>query len=288
LNSSRRPREVRPPQTDTQIIFPNRREGIVKVHTTLRLKEGGGGLALEFRREEGERCYSADPYSPHSAQWARNVLTLLIRQAPTADGPSHRRSVVILRGCYGDPGITYRLKSSRGDLKRLSLLSVEHETFLKALYLELMLCLFPPELFDGLVQTRARGAKHSAQRLLRPVRPALLVAEQIIRRASRDAPLRRSLARILGSDYTLDGPGWRLAAVKLVDRAFSPAWEKYGLTRPADRDASEVYAEYLPPSVRARVEQALAQVSPHDADLLPTWERRLLGPEGQSARDFGL
>jgi hypothetical protein len=76
--------------------------------------------------------------------------------------------------------------------------------------------------------------------------------------------------------------------VKLVDRAFSPAWEKYGLTRPADRDASEVYAEYLPPSVRARVEQALAQVSPHVADLQPTWKRRLLGTEGQSARDFGL
>jgi hypothetical protein len=191
----------------------------------------------------------------------------------------------------GKPGFPFTISISRADMDL-----VAREGNARRVATEIQILFADRDvLAAGAGRRRPRGARVNAAELLTPVRWGLLEAEQLCKVAQADAIVRARVKGVLGDEF--EPTRWRQNAVLLVSRAFRPAWARYGvkpLEARTEGDAGDVYKALLPAARRrallAAFEQAeaLLKDSTHAPWIHARWVERLLGPEGQAARDFEL
>jgi len=202
------------------------------------------------------------------------------------------------------PSLHYTIQISRKDLalieeahehERQRYLSGERGVGLRPGDLtDAICCLFSdPELHQGLRtdQRRPRGAKSTASVMMRPVRFALLEAQKLCVEAASDATVRANIQRVLGANFDAHPKRWRQNAIMIVSRAFRGAWERYHVKPPEARtegDAVDVYRTLLPAAHRTSALKAFREHVRNPERVHELWRERLLGPEGQAARDFDL
>jgi hypothetical protein len=280
------------------VTFPNRRTGLIHVWGVLQL-EGRPVVGISFRREDLARLMRLAPQSPHLDRIPVSVFTSLVRTWGTyrmgAPLPAAlRRRVLTIRDTYegddetGQPNMLYRVTVSRQDLALIA------RDWARALT-EFRL-LFMGPVWRPIGGRRPRGARAIAPLMLPPVRWALLEAERLCTIAQADSSVRDRVHRVLGDDF--DPRGWKQNAVALVSRTFRGAWAKYDVKPPEARtegDAGDVYRQLVPAAYRRKIlavfkdaQQDAAAGVPEAEVIHERWTERLLGPEGQAARDFDL
>ena len=297
---------IRVPQTRTLIRWPEKRDGIVRVRTLLPLKGSAKGIIvipIELRMSVRSlrsfmRGADVDTQAMRSVRMAKAVERALILCATTPPRllaihrAERRRGVVVIRAFYSDvepprelieDDLRMLVSIRETDLAGLGvLLSTDHDVS-RRLAFELRVNLFPAALteWSGL-KRRPRGKSGSlaAQHLQRVARVAMLVADGLILRARDDAKLRRRVWAALEDDVE-PGALTRQVAIALVDRSLRPAWEHFGKASLVDREPADVYRELLSRTPAKRLRNM-------DPETMQSWERRLLGPAGQAARDFDL
>jgi hypothetical protein len=295
-----------------RVTFPGRTTGLVHVRGRLQLPSGTPFIDVSFRREHLIRIMRKGPRSSLVAL-AMDVFLRLsdarrallahrpgspwYRHEPTP--PALRRRRLTLHGCYlSDPGLPYTIRISKPDLERLvELVEWGPDGDTNRVHTEIQILFSEPTLAAVAAGRRLpRGARPHASDLLIRVRWALLEAEQLCQVARADATVRERIKGVLGEDF--DAKFWRQNAILLVSRAFRPAWARYGIKPPDARtagDASDAYKALLPASYRkdvlASFKKSMSMRGAPEgmaAWVHATWTERLLGPEGQAARDFDL
>jgi len=232
-------------------------------------------------RAGGEYKYrQSDPY------WGNPIIDEPLPQ-------ELRRSRLTIRDTYQhdwesktrQPNLNYRIQISRADL-----MLIEHARASETSR-EIALLLADPDLHDGLrgEHRRRRGAHANAAVMLRPVRWGLVEAERLCMLAQVDETTRAGILRVLGPDF--DPKRWPQNAIMLVSRVFRGAWEKYHVKPPEARtegDAVDVYRALIPSAWRKSTLRAFREHESNPELIHELWRKRLLGPEGQAARDFDL
>ena len=80
----------------------------------------------------------------------------------------------------------------------------------------------------------------------------------------------------------------KIIVLYLTTRTLAPAWDKYNVIPFVLRKPSEVYKEFLNEQSRKSLRTHRSFMSVHQPDYEDSWCERLLGDEGQTARDFDL
>jgi hypothetical protein len=272
------------------VRFPDRREGRVHLCGDLRLDDGPARIEITFRREAFTALLERAPATePRDAQVGRHLGELLTTiwvalLMPSRWSPArHGRPRLARRDTYAD-ALPYAIYITPADLARCA-----QDPF--ATRRELFVLFSEPVLTRGLAQApQPRGLHAISAKLLAPLRVALLEAEWLCKLAPVDATVRAHLAQRLGPEFA--EADWRQNAIALATHAFAGAWEKHHVT-PLDAravgDAGDVYRVVLSRAHRDRAVAFLRKQPPdRRAWLHEVWQQRLLGPDGQAARDFNL
>ncbi len=231
------------------------------------------------RQLPGPRIARAMYRPPWFPGHRRSILVMPVHYGGRRDRRSPRRA-----GREGHTGFRYQLKVERADLAaRVSFLPPRA---LRLLRLEARLSLWPHEFVQWTLKRRARGPKAQASRLLQVARVALFVAEELVARAERHRLLQSRIYAAIQDEH-LPPLLTREVAIILADRSLRPAWRKYGVVPLVDRDEYQLFNKLLRPSARRALAEGLT-TAPNRQSILTAWIDRLLGPEGQAARDFAL
>lgn len=286
------------------VFFPGRRTGLVRVRRRLELTRGRPLVEVSFRREDLAEVLRTSPREPVVGKLASELFAQLERAAFMLVWHSRgqrelRRQRLVIRGAYafgpdGRSRLPFKIRVPRPDLAVLAEeLWRQVDGGGRRVYTELQL-LFDAPVEEWALGRQPRGAHARAWRLLRPVRCALLEAEHLAKIAQADAIVRARVRSALGREFS--STRWRDNALLLVARAFRPAWATYRVKEPdarAEGGARDVYRTLLPPRLRRALvaeyrESAAVLGQEYMARVHEQWAERLLGPEGQAARDFDL
>ncbi len=249
------------------------------LHLATKLKQVAGPHIPPSRQLPGPHIPRAMYRPPWFPRHRRSTLVIPVHYGTRPDERRRRRA-----GSEGFTGFRYELKVEKADLAaHVSFLSWRA---LRRLRLEACLSLWPHEFVQWTLKRRARGPKAQASRLLQVARVALFVADGLVAKAKGSRHLQGLIHAAIRDEYE---PRLltRQVAVILADRSLRPAWEKYGVEPFVDRDESQLLNKLLRPSTRQSLAEGLT-AAPNREGILTAWIDRLLGPEGQAARDFGL
>ena len=295
-----------------RIRFPDRRTGRVHIDGRLHVRTAVD-IEISFAREAFAALLSVAPASVHLGALAGSILERLMiasvdyavhhdpeMRSLFAPGPlpaTLRRRLLTFSGTYEDDKTGKTLLEYRLAISPQHLRVVAGETS-DALSREICLLLSDPDLVAGLqADHRPRGAHADAPTLLRSVRFALLETEAICSQRKTDPEFQATLQRLLGADYSKKDPkkDWHENALRLLDRAFRPAWPKSNVKSPTarldDGDAPRDVSRSLLSSAERRALRALFKTweTATKRDWAhQMWRGLLLGPEGEAARDFDL
>jgi hypothetical protein len=260
------------------------------------LSEPPGGLryalklSIQIPRAALESVVRAAPEKQHLERLAGAIAFALDFAARTSRywprrasaGPArHRKGLQVVHARYRRAPITITLR--RADLKGLDRWLELGRA--RELRYSIRTVLLSHHLVDWCLNGKPRGRTWAAAYLLPVARSAWFYAERLVETARDDRALRQQIEGVLrGSastrelvpgDVTRSTPEEQIRA--LVDRTLRPAWRIWGVAAPAGR----AYALLEPAERRLRAEHS-------DPETECTWRARLLGPEGQAARDFDL
>ena len=150
----------------------------------------------------------------------------------------------------------------------------------------LALYVLSPYLMDLALHDLPRGQHSLSIRFLRPsIAYALVMARELVIRAQNgNETLRKRLDEIRRSeDFAVAGDDSELD-ILLAERTLRPVWKKYNLQTPLDIGRAEVNRQFG--SEFPKIHELLN--GPLSKNALRCWFKRLLGPEGQTAKDFDL
>jgi hypothetical protein len=193
--------------------------------------------------------------------------------------PRHRRRCLIIP--VPTP-FRYQLKVERTDLAAHASFLPPHG--LRLLQFEARSSLWPKEFIQWTLTGRPRGPKVQASRFLQVARMALLEAKNLVARAKEDTALQDRIKNAIRREDLLLRDDVAVA-IALVDRSLRPAWKKYGVV-PLSKREGDPFKKLLAPDKRSLAKWIAA--APNRERLRTAWLERLIGQEGQTAKDFGL
>ena len=200
----------------------------------------------------------------------------------------------VLNSSHG--GIRFSLSIPRIHLKILNRLFVREET-VKQLQVEVRWSLLPHILENWALRGYPKGPKGKGQFLIPFAKVALYAAHELVVQTESDQILMDRVREILTQDplwnplldYAKEteqslGVIQRSMVIFLANRTLKPAFQLHNILPLTERDYTEVYRDFLNPTDRTRITSSFSP----DPAIQSSWFNRLLGPEGQAARDFDL
>ena len=299
---------LQPHQTDENMDSSKTREPKRKVFNNI-----SGDTLIEVQKILTSLWgkYPAFPNDPLTFldDWANSISITLATYAEEHGSPNHSRDQSlglpsreesrfwwkkqVLHSMHS--GLKFKLSLSRHYLPILDfLLGVKGR--LDQLKLDVRWNLLPHILANWALRGIPRGPKARGQFLMPVAKAALLAANELVLRATEDKNLQWKILAIMGTDNfgkvllqvaqeDEKDPQkiQRLTVIFLANRTLKPAWNKYKITPLTERDYTQAYAEFLDPE-SVRIMKGAFRLP----QTKSRWFHRLLGPEGQAARDFGF